>query len=188
MKKLLILAIVVSVASMASASIVLVASNPTPIKGETITMTIKTDASEAVSTFQVGIIRDDVSGGLAATGTLHSGFTQNTDVGYRGDVLGLGDDAGDIGYMSGAVNPPAYITGTSVVLYTYTYTVSPSALPGVINFTIPDTSGSPYFFTSQVGLYPSATVGISGTSVTVIPEPATIALLGLGGLLLRRRK
>ena len=185
MKKLLILALVLSVASIANATIGLVASNSSPVAGENITMTIETTASELVGTIQVGIIRDDVSGGLAATGSFNALFT-TTDVGYNGVTLGLGDDAGDIGYISGIVNLPNYATGT---LYTYTYTVSASATNGtVITFSLPDASGDPYYFPSEAGLSTAEVVGISGTSVTVIPEPMTIALLGLGGLFLRRKE
>jgi hypothetical protein len=37
-------------------------------------------------------------------------------------------------------------------------------------------------------VYPSSTVGFDVTATNAVPEPATLGLLGLGALLLRRRK
>ena len=38
------------------------------------------------------------------------------------------------------------------------------------------------------GVTPTYTVAADGHSLTIVPEPATMLLFGLGGLLLRRRK
>jgi hypothetical protein len=186
MKKLLVLALVLGVASMASAAIVLQASNTLVSPGEVVTMTVVTTAGENVKGMTIGLISEGGAGGTATPGSVNVKFVNGADAGYDGATLGLGGTAGDIGYVNGAVDLPNWATGT---LYTYSYQVSAAAAPGsMINFTFPDTSGDPYYFPTAITTDQDAVLGIEGTSLEVIPEPITIGLLALGGLFIRRRK
>ncbi len=180
MKRLLIFMLVLGMASAANAAIVSFSAEPyTP--GGTITITMHSD--EQVVGAVLAVITDNGFGGTAnAPGSWNALFTI-ADGGYSGLDIGLG--AGDLVLATGTVNIPNYATGT---LFTYTYTV-PLGATGPITFTVldyPDMGYASYINYMSGGT--ALTENLAGTSFTSMPEPATIALLGLGGLLLRRRK
>ena len=182
MKKLLVLILVFAMASWANA--VIVSFNaPDGDPGDTIAITVSSD--EQVTGVILALITDNGFGGTATPGAWDALFT-TADAGYPGPVAGFG--AGDLALATGSVNLPFYATG---ILYTYSYDIPLGAIVGdTITFTVGDIPAYSYF--SSISYMPGpATLSTTGTefTATVTPEPMTIALLGLGGLfLLRRRK
>ena len=181
MKKLLVLVLVFAMASWANAAIVSFSAedgNP----GDTIAMTVSSD--ELVTGVIIALITDSGFGGTANPGAWDSLFTIK-DIGYNGALYGFG--VGDLILATGAVDLPNYATGD---LYTYSYDIPGSAVVGsIITFTVGDISEYSYF--SSISYMPGpATLSTTGMefTATVIPEPMTIALLGLGGLFLVRRR
>ncbi len=154
------------------------------LPGDTIGITVSSD--EQVIAVMLAMITDNGFGGTANPGAWDALFVV-ADAGYNGGVYGFGQ--GDLVIATGGVTPGAYATG---ILYTYTYDIpSDAAVGSTITFTVGDIPE--YFYLSSIGyLVEEATAEMSLTGMefaaTVIPEPMTIALLGLGGLFLLRRR
>ena len=168
MKKLLVLTLVLGLATVVSA---VPASDLADIAGMDYTVvgnTVTILSTAGVANFSLGQITPD-------TGTLTVGTVPSTFNAVAGD--GMADLAGTgIMGVSGAVSgtPPAYVTGT---MYTFTYA------GGTLLITLEDS----FLGESSVQWETDAVTSLTGATIT-IPEPMTIALLGLGGLFLRRKK
>jgi len=180
MKKLLIFMLVLGLASWANATemnLTLYSADDYTLvaPGTVITVTLTTD--QTVKSFG-----DDITPGfdMTATGTnalaIGSGGWQ---VGNLGASVNGTETGGDIvgAYMLVEMGYE-YTAGT--VLYKFSATINEDGHIGMANVYCQDPVG---------GMPPPwYTIGtITGLDVT-IPEPMTIALLGLGGLFLRRRK
>jgi hypothetical protein len=183
MKKLMILMLVLGMASWANAAIVSFDAQD-GLPGDTITITVSSD--EQVSGVILAMITDNGFGGTANPGAWDAKFT-TSDAGYNGGGYGFG--AGDLVLATGAVDLPHYATGD---LYTYSYDIPLTAVVGsTITFTVEDIADYGYLSSIQYVVEETLTdMSITGMEFTanVIPEPMTMALLGLGGLFLRRRK
>ncbi len=183
MKKLLVLLLVFAMASWANAAIVSFSAGD-GLPGDTIGITVSSD--EQVSTVMLARITDNGFGGTANPGAWDAKFTV-AGAGYNGEAYGFG--VGDLVIADGGVTPGAYATG---LLYTYSYDIPSDAVVGsIITFTVGDIAE--YFYLSSISyLVEEATAEMSMAGMefaaTVIPEPMTIALLGLGGLFLLRRR
>jgi len=179
MRKLVVLLLVFAMASLANAAIVSFSAEDY-VPGSPITITVSSD--ELVTGLVLALITDNGFAGTATPGAWDALFTV-ADPGYNADDFGLGG-TGDLIMVTGAITPGFPATGD---LYTYTYDV-PTTATGDITFTVEDAHG--YFSSISYMVGDVATpMSITGMEFTSVPEPMTIALLGLGGLfLLRRRK
>jgi len=162
MKKFLVLALVLGLATMATAGdLAAIADMGYTVIGDTVTIT----TTGSVANFNLQLSPD--------AGTLTAG-NASTNFGYVSDGV---PDLAETGIMgaAGAVTsvPPVYQTGT---LYTFTYDGTELV-----------TLGDSILGTSSVQWENDDVISLVGATIT-IPEPMTIALLGLGGLFLRRKK
>jgi len=184
MKKLLVLVLVFAMASWANAAIVSF-SAADGLPGDTIGITVSSD--EQVVGVMLALITDNGFGGIANPGAWDALF-KNADAGYNGAAFDYGQ--GDLIGATGSVDPSLLATG---ILYTYSYDIpSDAAFGSTITFTVGDIPGVGYLsYIKYMAEGATTQMSMAGMefAATVIPEPMTIALLGLGSLfLLRRRK
>ena len=168
MKKLLVLALVCGIASLATAGMQIVPGLEYDIVGDTVTIS----ATSPVIAFSLAILSPDagtltpVSQGLAAGG-----------IGSAPADLGLTTyPAGAIAFASGTTGSA---TGKLGVIYSFTFSPEVQMI-SILNDTEWGAANSDVTF--QGG----ETVSLAG--IQIVPEPATLALLGLGALVLRRKK
>jgi hypothetical protein len=179
MKKFLVLALVLSMATMANAAIVWQASATEVHPSDVITINVITTAGEHVIGLEIDATTDGGAGGYAATPlTLNSNFGGFADVGALVNASGILTQ-----YTFGNSGVGAYATGT---LFSYMYHVP--SVPASTTITIGDTwrNGSD---STEIDFYDGSSTytHLTGATIHVIPEPMTMGLLGLGGLFLRRR-
>ncbi len=191
MKKLLILMLVLCFTSTSFGTTVGLSYTAT-VRDPGTTITIELIAlTETVNNFHLRKVTDDAptKGSVAGEG-LYSGFN-------FGLLDGSTNRSGNAGVLYEASNADAvsgqYFTllpggpdapaGTAI--WSFDYTINASVLPGT-TITLGITGKDSQL--SEVELGTTGLVNPGGTSFVVTPEPMTIALLGLGGLFLRRRK
>ena len=182
MKKLLILMLVLGLVSTASALTLRLEYNgsqtaPASVLGTTITINMLADGALA------GINAVDFGEGTS-TGTLSLGsWIVGTTTSTPGTLSG-----NDILNASGTKTTTGGDWAANTVLYSFDYAVSAGTVgAGTVQMMMSSDDSD----RANVGMttywYPTG-LSLSPLTIEDIPEPMTIALLGLGGLFLRRRK
>ena len=175
---MLVLGLTVGLTSPASGVLVTLAPGTSPLVDGSVTWTVVGGNIVAISDTN-GITYDAQIGPLD-NGTI---VADPTYVNYN-SVAGLSDDAGDAGYVA----PNATFIGYYDVGGNDALVDKPDQEPGQwFQFNVTTYAVSSGQDSMQLDVYTGPGWGLTG-SINVIPEPMTIALLGLGGLLLRRRK
>lgn len=174
MKKLLILMLVLCMASAANATLTLVSSAGTTILTGTTTMIgINTDVGLAGGGMQGHVVVDEADASMGSwTGGGGTIYYPPSIVDTAGSVYtyyyGAASGYGDMWLIFGVAPTPAL--GGTGILADFEF-----GCDGIGDVTIT--------------LWNSDLTAVLDTiTITQIPEPMTIALLGLGGLFLRRRK
>ena len=178
MKKLLIIMLVLCVTSLASATTISLTDEGTIISatpGSTVTLTISSDAAPGLISMNAVV---SVSGGdvITAAIDLPDMAAYGWDPTLSGPPLGVPGASVEIGAGSGnfATGNTALIVGFVDVAYT--------GGTQLVSIAAGSTYGGSYDVTGSAPMF-------SQGVVEIVPEPMTIALLGLGGLfMLRRRK
>ncbi len=192
MKKLSVLSVVILIltaVSVASAGTVWFEVDPSDAKdtydpGETITIRVVADAT--VSQLTLDAVTSDTDGQAKAPLTLHPNFNLLPS---PGSLVNSGDPFILIEFVTGDVFTGSPLVPSGQALYSFEYQIPLLDSPATI--TIDDYTDPahtpPYATTVRFG--DDTTVqDIAMLQINVVPEPATLFLLCLGGLLLRRRR
>ncbi|MHC4395600.1 MAG: PEP-CTERM sorting domain-containing protein [Planctomycetota bacterium] len=202
MKKFLILLLVLGMTSMASATIILkadISGTPYDLSGSGLALTVGTPVHVIV---EQDAENSTGSGGEMIVTMSASGLTM-TDTTPQFNTIPY---AGWDWFFNGGVSPIDNSDGTYDAWFSKVGNINSAfgmnGTPGIGSWVGYSTYGWAYVSTVEFTFVASATTnlvwsgtwdgadmdGLNGGTVNVIPEPMTIALLGLGGLFLRRRK
>ncbi|GAB4384691.1 MAG: hypothetical protein Kow0022_08020 [Phycisphaerales bacterium] len=155
------------------------------------------DGTSAVAGFGIDAVAADGAAGVASIGNQvfeawASGFAT------PGTVSGadlVGSSGGQLANLFGFLNPSIDMSNP-IRLFTFDVTVA-DGFAGTITYTPanPNPNGGLSFYPVSTDgasiIAPNdqgTTLTLTGASTTVVPAPASLALLGLGGLVARRRR
>jgi len=161
--------------------------------GDNLTLSLDEAGDNVVSVVVDWVTDGDPTGGLFTSSTVHSGFNivgssgmsvaafdaMMTGMSYPVSGLPV-DDWMWFDALSTLVPPPA---GAGIITLDYTASMT----PGTYNI-VGGVLGPPLPGFNLVNEQVAGGAALLPLTITVIPEPMTMVLLGLGGLFLRRRK
>lgn len=182
MKKFLVLVLVLALASTASAISVSLVS------GGKSTLVIGQDV-QLGGTIQVDLVSDTALGALNSIDFLNTGEVVNAVGAWSAAMQGLPNN--------GTLVPPTGGLNADIMRASAGNSLGGSAPSGTVLYSFVATVAGTGLLCPSMGsadvLYTYAGSYAWGTAVLqnclhIVPEPVTIALLGLGGLLLRRRR
>ncbi len=178
MRKLLILALVLGMASLATALPTITVSNPNPIPGEVIQVYVSGTAAEAstsggfIGGYSGFVAVDYVAYGYLG-GSPYLAIAPYPTVATAAGSYAAYGTSGGMEYFFAAHLPPWTEAKDVDVGVWFTFNVTATGTVGDVEV---------------LDLINPATSNIGQVTITIVPEPITMALLGLGGLFLRRRK
>ena len=163
MKKMLVLALVLAVAGLANAGLTLTASKSTLALNEVATFTLSSDVG-GKGFLLYAIVREGGKGAVTAPVVSTGDPALNAVKAYTEAGFGTGYE---VTLANGVVNK---VVAGNFMTFTFS-----SAIQGTANVAVYD---------DALGYNaPAASV-----AMTIVPEPMTMVLLGLGGLFLRKKK
>jgi len=170
MKKLLVLTLVLVMASLASAGVTLVADQLVVKPSDLIVITVHNTASQLGWAGQVQLVLPEVG----RTGEWTGDYTVNPNApkGTSYEVTYYGDQRPDAPVDLWYADLTAPTTGAAYPEMDYISFVFHCTAPGPAVIEVTDVDG----------------VVLDSITILQTPEPATLALLGLGAMVLRRRK
>jgi len=174
MKKLLVLALVLSIATMANAALTLTISGPTSV------------VTNSVTTYTIGYSLGGFNGLVSAdmdivssVGSIGGGAAITTNRDTVIDIIGINSSTGN--YEISLTNDNL---GTDLTSPLATFQFTAPSVTGLASVQLLENS----FFDLNWNAITGSDLSLPTLSVHVIPEPMTLSILGLGGLFLRRRK
>jgi len=183
MKKLLVLLTVMAIASTASAALEVVAPAQM-LWNTTESISIDVVGSEVATIGDMLVISAEPGGAFGSVDTSQKVFATMTDVVPSLDDFSSDADLQAMAVSLGFANPVGIFYYTFVQVSGNPSSLENTSLLSNILLTAGGTNGI-----LDIGIIDGVTGAVKDTKlVEVVPEPMTIALLGLGGLFLRRRK
>lgn len=173
MKKLLVATLVLAMASLASAAMDLSTINGLSYEVSGSTVTISTTVG--VGGYLFNLAADN--GSALSNPVIPAGFGAVNEPGllYGTEWWGASSSVGTAAALTGVIFSIDFTPGAQKLFFVYGSDISSISIGG-----------------SAVGLASPGVGGVDGAlyemTLGVVPEPATMALLGLGGLFLARRK
>ena len=189
MKKLLVLVLVLCVATMANAALIsstqgslfrmdITGASATVNAGDTLTVQIFAGSDLAVSSMLDTVL--NISKAASVGAITQSSAAQWSTYGSSKTAAGAGFNVNVNGTL-----PADIATGASI--YSFTFVTGAAGIV-TIDAVSGLWSGSTAVAGPADGYYESGAIyGLPYAQVNVVPEPITVALLGLGGLFIRRR-
>jgi len=155
------------------------------VSASTISLTTPSGTTDVFAGDTITVTANDAAGGFGGLAS----FTVNVE--DVADFVSCWINPGFGGMIPVSYASPVSGTGFDVVMQGIGFSMTPTGDVWSITFDVAATAvpGDIITISHSAGTYNNNATGVFATqTLNVIPEPMTLALLGLGGLFLRRRK